>query len=648
VWRPFRRAAEHEAAESRGLLTDDTAVAKIEALTRLVRAAESGESRPTRTLALGALPAITVVVACGLAICAWGDAMTRSTRSSSQYPFWVGLLVIFVPIVWRLVSGRASRVESVGLVALLGLALYLVKVLQSPFSVTYADEFIHLYNAREIVATHHLYQQNSLLPVTPRYPGLEALTAALSSTTGIGIFRAGLIVIGAARVVLMLSLFALFERMTNSYHVAALGTAVYTANSNFLFFSAQFSYESLALPLLVVTFMFVVERESVPKEQRKLWALPIVLLISAVVVTHHLTSYALTIILLILGAVLFFLRRRTGSSGPWPYALFALVAVVVWLIVVGSAVVGYLSPVLTTAFRSTLKTLSGESKARRLFSSAGSAGYRVSLLERVVGLGSYALLALAYPLGLLVVWRRFRTNAVVVVLTIGSLGFFAVAALRFSPAAWETANRSSEFLYIGLALVIGLIAMNNFVHGQHATLVRTLSVLVLAIVFCGGVIAGWRPEARVSRPYEVSARSQTIKPEGAALAQWVAEHFPPETSFAASDSDGRFLLLDARARAIVGRNPDVVDILKTETLAPWQLELLRKQHIRYVVVDLRSVSFDNILGYYFDVPGTGEDDSRLSAKVASKFDAIHVDRIYDGGDIIVYDLGPKYGLAPKH
>src|SRR5205823_2783210 len=131
--------------------------------------------------------------------------------------------------------------ERIVLVQLLGLSLYLVKVLRDPFGFTFADELAHLPNANAILHTHELFHSTSILPATGYYPGLESLAAALSSMSGLTPFGTGLIVIAAARVLMMLALFLLFERLSGSARVAALGAGVYAANANFLFFSAQFS-----------------------------------------------------------------------------------------------------------------------------------------------------------------------------------------------------------------------------------------------------------------------------------------------------------------------------------------------------------------------------------------------------------------------
>ena len=70
-----------------------------------------------------------------------------------------------------------------------------------------------------------------------------------------GRMQSALIVIGVARLIMMLALFLLFERLSGSSRVAGLAALVYCASPNFLFWSSQYSYQSLALPLAVLTFL---------------------------------------------------------------------------------------------------------------------------------------------------------------------------------------------------------------------------------------------------------------------------------------------------------------------------------------------------------------------------------------------------------
>ena len=414
-----------------------------------------------------------------------------------------------------------------------------------------------------------------------------------------------------------------------------------------MFFSAQFSYESLALPLLVLVLVCVAERQASEGSLRRAWALSALLATGAIVVTHHLTSYALVAVLAALSLAAVVRGGWTFRRGPWPFALFALAVTAAWMTVVASSTLGYLTPVFVRAFTSTFQTISGEAGPRKLFA-ANSTGYVAPPLERIVGLGSIAILAAALPFGLWQAWRRHRTNPFAIVLSLAAAAFFGVVLLRLAPAAWETANRASEFLFIGLAFVLALVTLDRVLPGRLARLGTGFLTACLALVFCGGVIAGWQPLFRLAHPYQVKVGSSVIQPESRQLATWASLNLGHRKRFAATQSDGRMLMAYAAERPLVGGNPDVRDILNTPTLERWQLPLLRKNRLRYVAVDRRERSASNIAGYFFGIrAGKGVPDVLLDPGVATKFDTIDADRLYDSGNIFVYDLGPTFDAAPQ-
>lgn len=576
--------------------------------------------------------------AAGLLLITLADERSRAMTSQSQALFWIGILFIYGAIVSRLVHPAPGRLERLSLSALLGLALYLVKVFRDPFGFTFADELVHAPNAEAILRTHHLFHENVTLAATPSYPGLESVTAALASLSGLSVYGAGLIVIGVARLLIVIALFLLVERLLGSARAAGIAVAVYAANSNFAFFSAQFSYESLALPLLVVVFFAYAEwRES---DDRRFWAAVILLLTVAIVVTHHLTSYALAATLLLI-ALSYRLLGGTRTDTPSRFAVFATGAAAVWLLVVATKTVGYLSPVVTGAVRSIVHTISGESAPRQLFAGKSGTGRAGSgVFERGVAILAVAALAVLYPVGLRALWREQRKlvirDPLLITAALGGGVMFVMYALRFAPAAWETANRSSEFLFLGLAIVVpvGLFRLGKRLVEPWFALGATA---VLTIVFAGGVVAGWTPNLRLSQPYEISADGQIVEAEGRAMASWARQTLGPGRRYAGAEADSRLLNMYAAGLARAGQSPDMADILKSPTLAPWELPLLRKYHVRYVVTDRRLRAFDNTAGYFFGFRRGPRRDALLPPGVVTKW--ARYSRIYDSGRIVIFDLG---------
>jgi hypothetical protein len=323
-------------------------------------------------------------------------------------------------------------------------------------------------------------------------------------------------------------------------------------------------------------------------------------------------------------------------AAPWVFLVFALDATIGWLTFVASSTVGYLKPVFTNAITSAFHTVVAESGPRTLFTSGH--GYQAPVLERAVGLGSYALMAVALPFGLWRIRRRYRKDPFALVLAVVSVAFFGVAVLRLAPGAWETAKRAGEFLFIGLGFVLALTGLDRWAPRQAVWLGRMLTAAGVALIFAGGVVSGWPPALRLSQPYRIEAGSQVIEPEARQLARWARVNLPPGARYAAPDADARMLDTYADGYAVTGNVLAVDTILRTPRLPAWQLENLARGNLRYVVVDRRDTSIGELGFFFAPRPGRGSPANLLPAGVAGKFDRYGADRLYDSGAIKVYEL----------
>ncbi|MBO0767494.1 MAG: hypothetical protein J2O48_02290, partial [Solirubrobacterales bacterium] len=195
---------------------------------------------------------MALAAAVGLAIVALGEDLSRAALLPTPFLIWAGVALIIGPITYRVTDPRAGTAERLALVAVAGVAFFLVKVVRSPFTFTVVDELFHLTNLNNILATHHLYSPNPGLSVSADYPGLEGTASAIAMLAGISPFAAGTILVGIIRVTALCAQFALFSAVSRSSAVGALGAVFSLANPNTLFFEGAFAYESLALPLFLV------------------------------------------------------------------------------------------------------------------------------------------------------------------------------------------------------------------------------------------------------------------------------------------------------------------------------------------------------------------------------------------------------------
>jgi len=629
----------------------------------------------------GWLPAVSLVNACGLLLIAFGNTAALSGSRYAEWLFWLGLLVLIVPTALRLISVEAARKERIGLVVVLGLAFYLVKVLHSPFAFTFADELVHLYNVDMILEHQRLFTENFILPATAQYPGLESVTAALSSLSGLAPFYAGLIVIGVARLMLGLGFYLFVEQVSGSMRAAGVATLLYMGQPNFLYWSSQFSYESLSFPLLLWV-LFVAARRETDNDNHLGLTLLALLGISAVVITHHLSSYFLAAFLilwtlfyfrlhlLVAGVAVALVRwyggevqnhalsptlrshitawlealrnqvRTRAKYGPQGLALFAVIAALLWLLFIAGLTTQYLSPVLSRAVLSVVHMIAGEESGRQLFVS--SSGHVAPLWERVTGIGSVLLCFLGLPFGLYQVWRALRHSPLALLLSGAALAYFGILGLRFVPAGWETGNRASAYLFVGLSFTLSLGFVGFWMQARTSWLGRCVFAGYVAIIFIGGVIAGWPPALRQAQPYWIESSGQTLAPQGITVADWARTVLGPGHSIAGDDANGRLLMVYGEQHALIGKHPDVVTLLQEPTLNKWQRQEIQKWAIQYALVDRRRISWDSMAGYYFDhlEQGAIPNAALFEPEVYEKFDREpKVSRLMDSGNIVIYGIG---------
>jgi len=618
----------------------------------------------------GWAPVISLLCAFGLSLVAFANMLSREGIIWADTFFWMGLIMLVLPCTLRLTSINAPRWERIALLILLGLLLYFVKVMHSPYGFNFADEYVHEYNAMQILQTGTLYSTNPIISVTPLYPGLEVVTSTLALLSGLSVFVSGLIIIGLARLILMLALYLFYEQVGGSERYAGIAAMIYASNSNFLFWSAQFSYESLTLPLVVMV-LFVVARRDRARNSSEYTAFTVIALlgIAAVIISHHLSAYFLTVFLVI-WACLFILGPSTlkewfkeknlilsykvsglmenptaqrfihpAIQGPGWLAIAALLFLSGWLIFTAGNTINYLVPVLKGAFLSVVNIINGSQAPRTLFES--KTGYVAPVWQHVIGILSIALLAAGVPFGFREFWRNYRKNRVVLMLVFMGIAFFGMLGLRFSPQAWETGNRTSEYLFIGLAFLLSIGGIELWHPKRFPWIGKTIFALSVCVIFVGGCIAGWPPRLITQQPSLVKIDNFIIEPQGTAVARWFLSEFGPGNRMGADPVNARLMLSYGNQFALEGSYPDIRDIVRLPEFPDWQKEILQKFSVRYIVMDHRAISRDNMAGYFFDAVGGDQalNSPLIDQKTYDKFNRLpSVNRILDSGAITIYDF----------
>lgn len=605
-----------------------------------------GSSAETVRGEVGWLPAHCVVAAFGLVLVSTSFAAARQDAIWAPPLFWGALLLIYLPAVARLLAKDASRGERIGLVVMLGVAMYLVKVLRDPTGFGFHDELLHWATADDILSSGHLFGESAILVVSPLYPALEVVTAALAQLGGLDIFSAGILVVGAARIVLVLALFLLFEGVTQSARVAGLATALYMTNPKFLFFNALFAYESLALPFLVLI-LFVMERRSRLSGGPGVGFTVVALLTTlALATTHHLTSLALVVVLFS-WSLFHRLARRRGAreQDPWGMATVAAGAAAVWLAFVAAQAIDYLGgPVISAVVRLT-GLLGGEVAPKELFTAA--TGQVAPTWERMVAAASVAIILVALPLGLVTLWRGHRSRSAALLLGAMALAYPLTLPLRLIGRA-DLSGRAWSFIFLGVALVVALAVCSTGSRMRWQTARRTAVLGLVGVMLVGGLIIALPGWARLPGPYLAGADARAINRESIAAAEWARDVLGTDNRLAA-DTTNRLLMGSYGGQHVVwGQQGEsrLSRVFLSPTFGRTEARLLQDLRVRYLLIDRRLAGVVPISGEYFE---KGEslrirDGRPLDEGTLAKFDFVPmVTRIFDSGHVQVYDVGRVSG-----
>jgi hypothetical protein len=213
--------------------------------------------------------------------------------------------------------------------------------------------------------------------------------------------------------------------------------------------------------------------------------------------------------------------------------------------------------------------------------------------------------------------------------------------MRLVPAAWETSNRSSEFLFVGVALILAAIPAAR---RRVSPAFVACACAFLAVLCSGGIIAGWPPRTLLALPFRATAGGGSIVPQPAAVADWTRTTLGPGRRFIAPEAVGRELLVNGGQIAYVTSAPfNAATVLYGTEITSGIVDTLTSRSIGYVAVDRRASGDDSMAGYFF----RSQDDSELvdPASIA-KFESFPgINRLYDSGDIRVYDVKALRGAA---
>lgn len=599
---------------------------------------EGPTARPDHRLALACLVAALALVGHATAY-----ALGWAGWTGPALALWyVALVLLVVPFAVLLTSaGTSPRDRLLGSVAY-AVALHLSWLLTSPVLATRFDETLHVTTLLQLL-DGRLFGEHTMLPVSPHYPGLELVSVGLVWLSGVPPVVAQLATVLLARVVLVLALFALGTRLGRSTRVGAVVVLLYSGSTHFYFFNAMFSYQTVAVAMLVATVVLLLQ--AADATGRRTWLLlgAAQATLAALTVTHHLTSW-LTLAALWAVAGLLALgpeRRRarlvllTAEAGTAVAAL--------WTTVVAPLLVRYLVPLASDAGVELTRLVTLDSTGSRAVLQAG--GNPTPLWQVAVMAASILLwCALLAPALLAAVRGRTLVRSRARLVLVGLAAAYPLLHLvRFFPTAAEMADRASSFVTMAAALVVALWLVPRLTRG------RRLVVPGAVLLVLGGVLLGGGQDwQRVPGPYLPGAEQRSVDATTVAFGRWAGRYLPEGSRIASDVTINRVLPNFAPVEAVTSQtgSDNLTPVFLGDTVDDEVVGLLQDNQVDFVVVDTRTIGRTALSSSYYEA-GTafGEGAVTPARQALLKFDgAPGFQRVLDG-DILVWDVRPLRGAA---
>ncbi len=599
---------------------------------------EPGRSPWRRLVGLVGVGPVVLLMTGGLVPMAMGVALGRQAGDANraQALYVLGLVVIFLPAALGVLLPRVRTSTRVVLALALAVLLQLTRLVLYPSRFMFHDELIHANVLRLIGDTGRLFTENSLLPITAYYPGLELATNAVQELTGLSAHTSAAVLLLAARLVLVLSILLVVSRITGSTRIGATAVIVYACNPQMLFFNSQFSYQSLALPLAAFTVYLVVSR----RRGSRTSLVAAVLGIVAVAFTHHVTMALLVAALVVWWAVEVALRRRLENSARSLAALAGagIAAFALALANPGNTLASYLGAIGTSSVEALVKVANG-TQTRKVFQNA--AGVVTAPWEKYAIIASLVLTLLVLVPSLLRARRFVRDRVTVaVLLSLVALLYPLIPGGHLTVSTAEVGDRAAGFVFLGVAFVVAWWIW------QHRVRVWQSGAMAVgaAVIFLGSVVLGAGSiSQQLPGPFRVSDDARSIDADNLAAAGWMSTHLPAGSRVYADRVGGLLAAADGKQYSIthIGTDIDASRLLLDPDYGPADVELVRRAKIRYLISDRRDAFGLPNQGVYIENGEFGGDNrtAPVPGVALRKFSSVPgVDVIYDNGSIVIYDL----------
>lgn len=480
--------------------------------------------RPSWPWVIAAAAVGTVVIGCSYRLSALG-----ASADLYYLVFWIGMFVALLPAGAKVVAGHVSRTDQLLGIMLFGWLTAVPKFLRNPTGPRYHDEYAHWRQAVDVLASGQLFEPNAVIPIVQFFPGTAALTVTTSSLSGLSVWSAGVVVVLVAHIAGLFAVYVATRSLLDSRRGGGIAAIVYGINPSAIYFDTQYAYESVAMAFFLWTVaLTALAGQPVSPGRRRRLLLAATMTAAGVVVTHHLSTVFLIAILGVVAATVTLCRlvaRYRGDSEPrYPVAVWwtTLTATVtlgtLWVGFFARPTLVYLSPYFGSSVDQLSSMADTDGDGGRELMSANVQPFA----EQLVTAAAPATLAvLVVVVAVLVVRRRVRPNPAVWGLMVFGCAYFVSLPFLLAPSGAEGARRSWGFTYLGIAVLVALVALHwpAAAWRPGPAWRKVLAVSVFGTLLVGNVGGGLNDPYRFPGPFRWGTDTNSASDEARAVAE---------------------------------------------------------------------------------------------------------------------------------
>lgn len=562
------------------------------------------DSTAERLPAISAIETAALVVSLAVAALCIGAAYTHPSGSGRPDDFaylWVGLAVLVAAPSWVFLRRQLPPAADVGLVTAAGAVSYLPKLLLSWSEPAYFDELLHLGQSHQLAAHGALLGHNPMDPTVGHFPLFQLGVVGVRDLSSMSLWHASLLVAGVSHTVMILSVYLLVAEALGRRQVAGLAAIVYLAGPAVIFWLSQASYETLALPLAVLT-LWAAMRWA--RQRSRAWLAAAVAGTLLATVAQPVSALFLSVMLILLAIVAGY-RTRGGTDHHAAYAYLVLgqasvICNLVWIGVNGwSSIWSYLLPSGDAAVHA-LRAILSLGRHRSFFTHSDLPSY-----ERYAGFLSVPLTAAFVAAGLwtrIVRRKRYRSAVALDAFLVLGVAYLLIYPFNLSHYTEVWVDRSWELLWIGLSAVVALVLTQwtrpDRVSSLLAALCRPAVALVSVVALLVGNTAITTPIGYIfAVPYYFESGVGLATSSQLAAASWLRTHTPGARIASDLDTDDVQWVF-GHAHPLTGFPTWMITFphrrLPVSTAGEAQAD-----HLQYLVVDRLMYREASFIGYVY-------------------------------------------------